>query len=96
MPSGSNAQKNRAGSGAAGATEISTGPDCVETPAVEFRPVDDGEIERYVATGSPLDKAGGYGIQDLDERWIASTEGPRDNVVGLPVGRVREWLAALA
>jgi septum formation protein len=67
----------------------------VETTTVEFHPLTDDAIERYVATGSPLDKAGAYGIQDLDETWIAGTQGPRDNVIGLPVERVGEWLALL-
>jgi len=67
----------------------------VETTIVEFHDVEEDAIERYVAGGSPLDKAGAYGIQDLDETWIAGTDGPRDNVIGLPVERVREWLDLL-
>ncbi|HYL59372.1 MAG TPA: nucleoside triphosphate pyrophosphatase [Candidatus Acidoferrales bacterium] len=69
----------------------------VESEAVEsrvtFRTLTDGEIGEYVATGEPLDKAGAYGIQGLGGGFIASVDGPRDNVMGLPTARV---VAALA
>ena len=67
----------------------------VETTHVEFRVVSEDAIDRYVAGGSPLDKAGAYGIQDLDVTWIAGIEGSRSNVVGLPVERLAGWIAAL-
>jgi septum formation protein len=59
---------------------------------VTFRNLTDQEIEEYVATGEPFDKAGGYGIQGLAAGFISAVDGPRDNVMGLPV---REVLAAL-
>ncbi len=67
----------------------------VETTQVEFRAVSAAAIDRYVAGGSPLDKAGAYGIQDLDETWIAGIDGLHSNVVGLPVERLARWIAAL-
>ncbi|HYA35865.1 MAG TPA: Maf family protein [Candidatus Binataceae bacterium] len=59
---------------------------------VTFRKLSPEEIESYVATGEPMDKAGAYGIQGLGGTLIVHVEGPRDNVMGLPVRKV---LAAL-
>jgi septum formation protein len=60
---------------------------------VTFRPLEAAEIDAYVATREPFDKAGGYGIQERGAEFIAAVEGPRDNVMGLPMGEV---MAALA
>jgi septum formation protein len=60
---------------------------------VTFRPLSNAEIDEYVATGEPLDKAGAYGIQGKGADFIAKVVGSRDNVMGLPL---REVLAALA
>jgi septum formation protein len=60
---------------------------------VTFRPLSNAEIEEYVATGEPLDKAGAYGIQGKGADFIAMVVGSRDNVMGLPLCDV---LAALA
>jgi septum formation protein len=60
---------------------------------VTFRPLSNAEIEEYVATGEPLDKAGAYGIQGKGADFIAMVAGSRDNVMGLPVCEV---LAALS
>jgi septum formation protein len=60
---------------------------------VTFRPLGSAEIEQYVATGEPLDKAGAYGIQGKGADFIAMVAGSRDNVMGLPM---QEVLAALA
>jgi septum formation protein len=62
------------------------------TSRVTFRDLSDHEIDEYVATGEPFDKAGAYGIQGLAAGFIAAVDGPRDNVMGLPVENV---LAAL-
>jgi septum formation protein len=56
-----------------------------EVTTVEFAPLDDREIEWYVATGEPFDKAGGYAIQGLASRFVTRIEGSYTNVVGLPV-----------
>ncbi len=53
--------------------------------AVRFSQMCDNEIESYVATGEPDDKAGAYAIQGKAARFIAGIEGCYYNVVGLPV-----------
>lgn len=61
-----------------------------EVTSVEFRELSDQEIADYVATGEPMDKAGAYGIQGLGGTLVAAVHGDFDNVVGLPVERLRE------
>ena len=53
----------------------------------------DSTIEAYVASGSPLDKAGAYAIQDLDGALVDGVVGSYTNVVGLPVEATRRLLA---
>lgn len=60
---------------------------------VWMRDYADDEIERYVASGRPLDKAGAYGIQDGGFQPVARIEGCYTNVVGLPLCEVRRALA---
>ncbi len=70
-----------------------------ETTTVRFRAYSDDEIEEYVAGGSPLDKAGAYGIQDEDFSPAESLTGCYLNVVGLPLclaGRLLTETDALA
>ncbi len=52
----------------------------------------DTTIEAYVASGAPLDKAGGYAIQDLDGRLVDALVGSYTNVVGLPLEATRRLL----
>jgi septum formation protein len=52
---------------------------------VRFAPMTTREIDDYVASGEPMDKAGAYGIQGLASKFIESIEGCYFNVVGLPV-----------
>ena len=52
---------------------------------VKFRRLSDLEITRYVASGEPHDKAGGYGIQGLAATFIARIEGSYSGVMGLPL-----------
>lgn len=52
---------------------------------VTMREFSDAEIETYIASGDPLDKAGAYGIQNEEFRPVARIEGSYSNVVGLPL-----------
>ena len=61
---------------------------------VRFSPMTEEEIERYVATGEPLDKAGGYAVQGRAALYIEEIEGSYSNVVGLPLHVLRELASA--
>jgi septum formation protein len=63
----------------------------VET-RVSFRPMPSDEIDAYVATGEPLDKAGSYGIQGLGANFVARIDGDYYNVAGLPVAALNDLL----
>lgn len=52
---------------------------------VWFRPLTDGEIARYIATGDPMDKAGAYGVQGLASVFVERLDGDFFSVMGLPV-----------
>lgn len=60
----------------------------VAVTTVEFAPLNDAEIEWYVASGEPRDKAGAYAIQGLASRFVTRVDGSYSNVVGLPVAVV--------
>ncbi len=60
--------------------------------AVKFRRLDEDAIAEYVSSGSPFDKAGGYGIQDDSFATVASYDECYLNVVGLPMCATRELL----
>jgi len=64
----------------------------VESTTVTFRSVTDDEIERYVGTGEPLDKAGAYGIQGLGAALVQGVRGCYFNVMGFPVARFQALL----
>ena len=55
----------------------------VDTTRVEFRTLTDSEIDEYIATGEPMDKAGAYGIQGKGGALVSGYEGDFDTVVGL-------------
>lgn len=59
---------------------------------VTFRALTPAEIEAYLVSGEPFDKAGAYGIQGAGAEFITRVDGPRDNVMGLPVREVLEAL----
>jgi septum formation protein len=61
---------------------------------VRFVPLTDAEIEWYVASGEPQDKAGAYAVQGLASRFVEAIAGSYANVVGLPVALVYQLLSA--
>lgn len=65
--------------------------DC-EMSRVCFRPLSEEEIQRYVDTGEPMDKAGAYGAQGRAALFVRSIEGDFFNVMGLPLCRLGEML----
>ena len=67
---------------------------CEET-RVTFRTLSQKEIEDYVATGEPMDKAGAYGIQGAGGALVEKTQGDFQNVVGLPLEAVKRLFAEL-
>lgn len=68
---------------------------CTEVTDVYFRPLTEGEICRYVATGEPMDKAGAYGIQGGAALFAEKLCGDYYNVMGLPVCRLAQMLKQL-
>ncbi|MET0849811.1 MAG: Maf family protein [Candidatus Rokuibacteriota bacterium] len=84
--------------------EVVTGIAAVEAPGggrerthavvsrVRMANYGDADIQAYVATGEPFDKAGGYAVQGLGGRLVAEVEGCYTNVVGLPVEATRRLL----
>ncbi len=63
---------------------------------LHFRELTDKEINRYIATGEPMDKAGAYGIQGGAALFCEKMDGDYYNVMGLPVCRLGETLKELA
>jgi len=83
--------------------DVITGVGVVEAPdgrsasgAVQSRVLmarySDATLEAYVLSGAPLDKAGGYAIQDLGGELVAGVIGSYTNVIGLPLGETRRLL----
>ncbi len=65
------------------------------TTQVWFRPLTDREIDGYIASAEPMDKAGAYGIQGLGAFMVSRIEGSYSNVVGLPLCEVVQALEAI-
>ncbi len=59
---------------------------------VRFSTLSDTEIDHYVASGEPMDKAGGYAIQGLAAKFVESIDGCYFNVIGLPLSLVYRHL----
>lgn len=78
-----------------------SGPDdtsavsAVETSRVRMTPLGPAEIEWYVGTGEPLDKAGSYAVQGIGGLFVESIAGNHHNVVGLPLPLTRRLFARL-
>lgn len=63
---------------------------------VKFNQLQDKEIEEYIDTGEPLDKAGAYGIQGMGSFLVERREGDLDNVIGLPMRKLKELLTKIS
>lgn len=64
----------------------------VETSLVTFRPLQRSEIEAYVDTQEPMDKAGAYALQGIGAFLVSKVDGSDSNVIGLPVSRAVDLL----
>ena len=73
--------------------EQRTAAECTVVRMARLEPLD---LEQYVASGEPLDKAGGYALQGLAGQFIRGIEGDPANVVGLPLARLRTLLQEFA
>jgi len=62
----------------------------VERTVVTFAPLSEADVDAYVATGEPLDKAGAYAIQGGAARFVTGIQGSYSNGVGLPMERLIE------
>ncbi len=67
-----------------------------EETRVKFFPLSGKEIENYIASGEPFDKAGAYGIQDAGALLVEGIDGDYYNVMGLPAGRLYRLMKSLA
>ena len=67
----------------------------VEEVGVTFRELSDRDIERYIDTGEPMDKAGAYGIQGYGATIVDRVDGDYFAVMGLPVNRMVKLMRAL-
>ena len=63
-----------------------------EKTDVKMHAISELEIDRYIATGEPMDKAGSYGIQGKCAIYIEKIDGDYNNVVGLPISRIYQEL----
>lgn len=66
-----------------------------EETKVKVYPMTNEQIHAYIETGEPMDKAGAYGIQGLFAAYVERLDGDYNNVVGLPVGRICNYLRRL-
>lgn len=66
-----------------------------EVTEVEFYRLSESDIKEYIATGEPMDKAGAYGIQGKGALLVKRINGDYYNVVGLPVGELKQKLKML-
>ena len=64
----------------------------MDATMVEFAELSDADIEWYVSSGEPMDKAGAYAVQGLASRFVTRVQGSYSNVVGLPIALVYQML----
>ena len=63
-----------------------------EITRITFKELTDKEIQKYIATKEPLDKAGAYALQGMAKKFILKLEGSRTNAIGLPLEKLAELL----
>lgn len=63
-----------------------------EESEVTFAKMSENQIREYIATGEPMDKAGAYGLQGGAKKYVTSIRGSVENVIGLPIDRLKEAL----
>lgn len=63
-----------------------------ELTQISFKELTDSEIENYILSDEPYDKAGGYAIQGKAGEFVVKIEGDYENVVGLPVKKLKQIL----
>jgi septum formation protein len=66
-----------------------------EVTQVHFAKLSDAEVDAYIETDEPFDKAGAYGIQSIGGRYVTRVEGCYFNVMGMPLGRLWATLREL-
>ena len=66
-----------------------------ESTLVRFIPLTEAEIDAYIASGEPMDKAGAYGIQGIASKFVERIDGCYFNVMGLPLAQVYRYLKTL-
>jgi septum formation protein len=79
----------------AGREPAARGRSGVVSTRVEFKRLDEDEIDAYLATGEPMHKAGAYAIQGVGAFLVRRIRGSHSNVIGLPVCEVVEALRAM-
>jgi septum formation protein len=66
-----------------------------DTAWVKFRNIDEGEIDEYIKTGEPMDKAGAYAVQGYGAKFVEKIRGDFYTVMGLPVVKTDLFLRRL-
>jgi septum formation protein len=65
------------------------------TTKITFHKLTDQQIQNYIDTGEPFDKAGAYGIQQVHDTFIKEIEGSFYNVMGLPIEAILKTIASI-
>ena len=64
----------------------------IERTHIKMKSIEDEEIDRYILTGEPMDKAGAYAIQGEGSKFVEKIDGSYSNAVGLPLELLQEML----
>ena len=67
----------------------------IETTNIQFKNLSEQQIQTYVQSGDPMDKAGSYGLQNIEKEFIEKISGAKDNVIGLPLNMTLRLLSSL-